>query len=163
MAIQRYSTPTIRIRVDPSVVQDIWLTISESDRDELITKTMDDMTAEYDGFTLTLTSEDTAKLPKGRYDTCEFRYHSERRRRGSEGGTHGMTEIPVDRMPERIDVDVRDKIIIRAGTAGSDYEGLKNKPQINSVELTGNRSLESLGIEKITNSEILNLLEGGEE
>lgn len=74
-----------------------------------------------------------------------------------------MTEIPVDRMPERIDVDVRDKIIIRAGTAGSDYEGLKNKPQINSVELTGNRSLESLGVEKITNSEILNLLEGGEE
>ena len=70
MAIQRYSTPTIRIRVDPSVVKDIWLTISESDRDELITKSMSDMTAEYDGFTLTLTSEDTAKLPKGRYDTC---------------------------------------------------------------------------------------------
>lgn len=74
-----------------------------------------------------------------------------------------MTEIPVDRTAERIDIDVRDRIIIRTGTAGSDYEKLKNKPQINSVELTGNRSLESLGIEKITNSEILNLLEGGEK
>ena len=46
MTIQRYSTPDIRILVDPSVVQDIWLTISESDRDELITKTMEDMTVE---------------------------------------------------------------------------------------------------------------------
>lgn len=63
-----------------------------------------------------------------------------------------MTEIPVDRTAERIDIDVRDRIIIRAGTAGSDYE-----------KLTGNRSLEALGIEKITNSEILNLLEGGEK
>lgn len=62
MTIQRYSTPDIRILVDPSVVQDIWLTISESDRDELITKTMEDMTVEDNGFTLTLTSEDTAKL-----------------------------------------------------------------------------------------------------
>lgn len=70
MTIQRYSTPDIRILVDPSVVQDIWLTISESDRDELITKTMEDMTVEDNGFTLTLTSEDTAKLPKGIYDTC---------------------------------------------------------------------------------------------
>ena len=73
-----------------------------------------------------------------------------------------MTEIPVTK-PERIDVDIRDKIIIRAGSAGSDYENLKNKPQINSVTLSGNRSLEALGIEKITNSEILDLLEGGEE
>ena len=70
MTIQRYSTPDIRILVDPSVVQDIWLTISESDRDELITKSMEDMTVEDNGFTLTLTSEDTAKLPKGIYDTC---------------------------------------------------------------------------------------------
>lgn len=30
-----------------------------------------------------------------------------------------MTEIPVDRTAERIDIDVRDRIIIRAGTAGS--------------------------------------------
>lgn len=48
MTIQRYSTPDIRILVDP----------------------MEDMTVEDNGFTLTLTSEDTAKLPKGIYDTC---------------------------------------------------------------------------------------------
>lgn len=41
-----------------------------------------------------------------------------------------------------------------------DYEELENKPKINSVELIGNRQLSEVGIEKITNAEIFNLLEG---
>lgn len=41
-----------------------------------------------------------------------------------------------------------------------DYEELENKPKINSVELTGNRQLDEIGINRITNAEIFNLLEG---
>ena len=39
-----------------------------------------------------------------------------------------------------------------------DYETLENKPQINSVTLIGNKTLENLGFEKVDNSEILQLL-----
>lgn len=35
-----------------------------------------------------------------------------------------------------------------------DYDALKNKPQINDVELIGNISLEALGITILTNEEI---------
>ena len=35
-----------------------------------------------------------------------------------------------------------------------DYELLDNKPQIESVELIGNKSLEEIGIDRLTNSEI---------
>ena len=41
-----------------------------------------------------------------------------------------------------------------------DYEELENKPKTNSVELIGNRQLDEIGINKITNAEIINLLEG---
>ena len=41
-----------------------------------------------------------------------------------------------------------------------DYEELENKPKLNSVELTGDRQLSEVGIEKIKNAEIFNLLEG---
>lgn len=42
----------------------------------------------------------------------------------------------------------------------TDYEELENKPKLNSVELTGDRQLSEVGIDKITNAEIFNLLEG---
>lgn len=35
-----------------------------------------------------------------------------------------------------------------------DYDALKNKPQINDVELIGNLSLEAIGIVILTNEEI---------
>lgn len=41
-----------------------------------------------------------------------------------------------------------------------DYEALENKPRLNSVELIGDRQLSEVGIDKITNAEIFNLLEG---
>lgn len=41
-----------------------------------------------------------------------------------------------------------------------DYEELENKPKLNSVELTGDKQLSEVGIDKITNAEIFNLLEG---
>jgi len=40
----------------------------------------------------------------------------------------------------------------------NDYEVLKNKPQINDVTLSGNKSFEDLGLESITNSELEDML-----
>ena len=65
MAIQRYSTPSIHITVDPTVVADIWVTLSEGDRDELFTYTREDMEQDDKGFTLRLKQEDTAQLQRG--------------------------------------------------------------------------------------------------
>lgn len=65
MAIQRYSTPSIHINVDPTVVADIWVTLSEGDRDELFTYTREDMEQDDKGFTLKLKQEDTAQLQRG--------------------------------------------------------------------------------------------------
>ncbi len=39
-----------------------------------------------------------------------------------------------------------------------DYEELENKPKLNSVELIGDRQLSEVGIDKITNTEIIKLL-----
>ena len=65
MTIQRYSTPSIHITVDPSAVADIWVTLSEGDRDELFTYTRNDMVQDANGFTLKLKQEDTAQLQCG--------------------------------------------------------------------------------------------------
>lgn len=40
-----------------------------------------------------------------------------------------------------------------------DYERLMNKPQIESVELIGNRSLEEIGIDHLSNAELAALLD----
>lgn len=39
-----------------------------------------------------------------------------------------------------------------------DYERLRNKPQIESVELIGNKSFEELGLEPITIDELIDIL-----
>lgn len=39
-----------------------------------------------------------------------------------------------------------------------DYEELENKPQINDVELIGNKSLEDLNTTRLTNIEIDNII-----
>lgn len=44
------------------------------------------------------------------------------------------------------------------GAGTSDYERLRNKPQIESVELIGNKSFEELGLEPITSDELIDIL-----
>ena len=39
----------------------------------------------------------------------------------------------------------------------NNYEKLKNKPLIESVELTGNKDFEDLGLVEVTNQQILDL------
>lgn len=65
-----------------------------------------------------------------------------------------MIEIQVKQVPEMVDMAVDDKVTIN----NLDYESLKNKPQINSITLEGNKSLEEIGITPISNIELLNLL-----
>lgn len=51
--------------------------------------------------------------------------------------------------------------LVAAGSSGagtSDYERLRNKPQIESVELIGNKSFEELGLEPITSDELIDIL-----
>nr|DAL46639.1 MAG TPA_asm: hypothetical protein [Caudoviricetes sp.] len=43
----------------------------------------------------------------------------------------------------------------------SDYNELKNKPQIESVELKGNRTLDEFGLSKAANTDILSLFKEG--
>lgn len=43
-------------------------------------------------------------------------------------------------------------------TSTTNYEFLKNKPSINSVELVGNRSLGDIGIQAVSNMELFELL-----
>lgn len=45
-----------------------------------------------------------------------------------------------------------------SGAGTSDYERLRNKPQIESVELIGNKSFEELGLEPITSDELIDIL-----
>jgi len=42
--------------------------------------------------------------------------------------------------------------------SNKDYEKLKNKPQIETVELVGNKSFEDLGLQPIENTELMELL-----
>lgn len=45
-----------------------------------------------------------------------------------------------------------------SGAGTSDYERLKNRPRIESVELIGNKSFEELGLEPITSDELIDIL-----
>ena len=65
-----------------------------------------------------------------------------------------MIEIQVKQVPKIFDIQVDDKINVQ----NSDYDYIKNKPQLNSVTLKGNKTFEEIGINPISNIELLNLL-----
>ena len=47
-----------------------------------------------------------------------------------------------------------------AGMGTKDYETLYNKPRISGVELAGDKNFEELGMERMTNTDIFNLIGG---
>lgn len=54
-----------------------------------------------------------------------------------------------------VPMDTSFETIIRVTDSGSsDYNSLINQPKINEVKLIGNRSLEELGLNSITNIEL---------
>ena len=54
------------------------------------------------------------------------------------------------------DLELRESDVIYVNS--TDYEKIKNKPQINNVELIGNKNFKELGMESLSNMEIENLL-----
>lgn len=69
-----------------------------------------------------------------------------------------MTEINA-RFKRDAPMDASFETIIRVSDSGvSDYNSLVNQPKINEVKLIGNRSLEELGLNSITNIELEELL-----
>lgn len=62
---------------------------------------------------------------------------------------------------ETSDIDIENSDVVGTGET-TNYEKLKNKPQINSVELLGDKSSDELGLqdemEALTNTEIESLI-----
>lgn len=74
-----------------------------------------------------------------------------------------MTVLEMEDIAPTIDLEVQEVMEGSGGT--TDYEKLNNKPSINEVELSGDKSLEDLGISPLSNMDILNIIkqinEGG--
>ena len=68
---------------------------------------------------------------------------------------------PVGRVTGTLNTGARITGNIRTPTSVNvtDYERLYNKPQINSVELIGNKSLPEIGVDVISNMELEELLQ----
>ena len=67
-----------------------------------------------------------------------------------------MINLQVHNPPIKVKIQVKEVMKGQGcGGATNDYEKLENKPQINSVTLEGNKSLEDLGIEKLTDYVII--------
>lgn len=65
-------------------------------------------------------------------------------------------EIVINESSVNEEVEIEDREIINLGT--NDYKKLKNKPQIEGVELINNKSFEELGAKSLTNMEIERLI-----
>lgn len=67
-----------------------------------------------------------------------------------------MTVLEMGNIAPTIDIEVQE---VMEGTGGTtDYEKLNNKPSINDVELSGDKSFEDLGISPLSNLEIMGII-----
>lgn len=74
-------------------------------------------------------------------------------------------DIEVDDADEELAIDVEDEeteqdveVVEETATWNMDYNSLLNKPKINGVTLKGSRSIESLGVTVLKNSDLDELL-----
>lgn len=67
-----------------------------------------------------------------------------------------MIDFDLEILENEIEIEFEEDIVGSGGA--NDYEQLKNKPQINEVELEGNKSFEELGMTPLTNMEILEII-----
>lgn len=70
-------------------------------------------------------------------------------------------------MPAKMEIEKQEKVIVMkmdpnsgGGMGTKDYDTLYNKPRISGVELAGDKSFDELGMEKMTNTDIFNLIGG---
>ena len=62
-------------------------------------------------------------------------------------------EIDINAEVDANDINIQIKDVAYIATNGN-YEKLANKPKINTVELTGNKTFEELGLEECLNQDI---------
>lgn len=67
-----------------------------------------------------------------------------------------QVELELEGNLHEYEIGIAENIEMSGGT--NDYEKLKNKPQINGVELIKNKSFDDLGMSSITNQELEYLL-----
>lgn len=70
-------------------------------------------------------------------------------------------------MPAKMEIEKQEKVITMemdpysgSGMGSKDYDALYNKPRISGVELAGDKSFDELGMVKMTNTDIFNLIGG---
>ena len=70
-------------------------------------------------------------------------------------------------MPAKMEIEKQETVIVMkmdpysgGGMGTKDYDTLYNKPRISGVELAGDKSFDELGMEKMTNTDIFNLIGG---
>lgn len=70
-------------------------------------------------------------------------------------------------MPAQMEMKKQEKVITMemdpysgGGIGTKDYDTLYNKPRISGVELAGDKSFDELGMERMTNTDIFNLIGG---
>lgn len=68
-----------------------------------------------------------------------------------------MIKIKIDKPAPLATIKIDDLVNV---TVNRDYLDLKNKPAINDVELVGNKSFQELGMGRITNTEIQDIIGG---
>ena len=72
-----------------------------------------------------------------------------------------MTVLEMGNIAPTIDLEVQEVMEGAGGT--TDYEKLNNKPSINDVELSGDKSLGDLGISPLSDSEIMEIINNANE
>lgn len=71
-----------------------------------------------------------------------------------------MTVLEMANITPTIDLEVQE---VMEGKGIADYGELNNKPSINDVELSGDKSLEELGISPLSDSEIMEIINSASE
>lgn len=72
-----------------------------------------------------------------------------------------MTVLEMGNIAPTFDLEVQEVMEGAGGT--TDYEKLNNKPSINDVELSGDKSLGDLGISPLSDSEIMEIINNANE
>lgn len=71
-----------------------------------------------------------------------------------------MILLEIGDITPTIDLEVQE---VMEGKSIADYDELNNKPSINDVELSGDKSLDELGISPLSDSEIMEIINSASE
>lgn len=72
-----------------------------------------------------------------------------------------MTVLEMGNIAPTIDLEVQE--VMEGAGGATDYDKLNNKPRINDVELSGDKSLADLGISPLSDLEIMEIINNANE